>query len=64
MADSGDRNQPFRERDEVRLRDGMFAGSVGVVQKVLPKAERVVVRISVFGQSVPVEASLAQVERV
>ena len=64
MANNQDgRNPPCREGDAVRLREGPFAGLGGVVEKVLPRMQRLVVMVSAFGQSVPAEAPMANVER-
>jgi transcription antitermination factor NusG len=64
MAANRDRSQTLREGDWVRLCAGPFAGTVGLVEKVFPKAQRLVVRVSAFRQLVRIEAQLPKVERL
>ncbi|WP_149453514.1 transcription termination/antitermination protein NusG [Pasteuria penetrans] len=54
----------FRVGDQVQLRDGPFAGCVGMVEEIDRESERVKVLVSVFGRETPMELGFLQVEEI
>lgn len=52
----------FRIGSEVEIKEGPFAGFVGVVDKVDIENEKLTVMVSIFGRMTPVELSFNQVK--
>lgn len=52
----------FSVGSEVEIAEGLFAGFVGIVDKVEPKQEKLTVMISIFGRMTPVEINYSQVK--
>jgi transcription termination/antitermination protein NusG len=48
---------------EVEIKEGPFAGFVGVVDRIEEESERLTVMVSIFGRMTPVELSFDQVQR-
>ena len=48
---------------EVEIKEGPFAGFVGIVDKIDEENERVTVMVSIFGRMTPVELSFNQVKQ-
>ena len=48
---------------EVEIKDGPFAGFVGVVEKVDHENEKLTVMVSIFGRMTPVELGFHQIEQ-
>ena len=53
----------LNEGDEVSISEGPFSGFVGVIEKVDPENERLVVMVSIFGRMTPIELKFDQVEK-
>ena len=53
----------FEEGDNVKVVDGAFKGFNGIVEMVKPEKQKVVVLVSIFGRSTPVELDYTQVEK-
>ncbi len=54
----------FSEGDKVRVIEGPFMNFTGVVEKVIPEKEKLIVSISIFGRATPVELEFSQVEKI
>ncbi|EDP73846.1 transcription termination/antitermination protein NusG [Hydrogenivirga sp. 128-5-R1-1] len=54
----------FATGDKVRVIEGPFMNFTGVVEKVIPEKEKLIVSISIFGRSTPVELEFSQVEKI
>ena len=50
--------------DSVRVSDGPFEGSVGVVKEIHEHKRTVIVNLSIFGRETPVELDFTQVEKI
>jgi transcriptional antiterminator NusG len=57
------RESGFTVGSEVDIREGAFAGFVGVIDRVDEENERLTVMVSIFGRMTPVELSFDQVKR-
>jgi len=64
-SDKGPRQQvsevPFEVGDAVKIKEGPFKDFDGVVDKVSPEKGKVMVMVSVFGRSTPVEVDFVHV---
>jgi transcription termination/antitermination protein NusG len=54
----------FRKGQSVRVIDGPFLDSVGVVDDIVPEKGKVKVLLTLFGRETPVELDFLQVERL
>ena len=54
----------FRQGQSVRVVDGPFVDSVGVVDEIIPDKGKVKVLLSLFGRDTPVELDFLQVEKL
>jgi transcriptional antiterminator NusG len=54
----------FRQGQSVRVIDGPFIDSVGVVDEIIPDKGKVKVLLSLFGRETPVELDFLQVEKL
>ena len=54
----------FRKGQSVRVIDGPFIDSVGVVDEIIPEKGKVKVLLSLFGRETPVELDFLQVEKL
>jgi len=54
----------FQKGDQVRVIEGPFMNFTGVVEEVIPEREKLIVYISIFGRSTPVELEFSQVEKI
>jgi len=57
------RESGFTVGREVDIRDGAFAGFVGIIDKVDEENERLTVMVSIFGRMTPVELNFDQIKR-
>lgn len=55
--------EEFSEGAEVDIKEGPFAGFVGIVDKVDEKSEKLTVMVSIFGRLTPVELTFDQVKK-
>lgn len=53
----------FTIGSEVEIKEGPFAGFVGIIEKVDAESERLTVMVSIFGRMTPVELGFHQVKR-
>ena len=63
MVVSTTRESGFTVGREVDIRDGAFAGFVGIIDRVDEENERLTVMVSIFGRMTPVELNFDQVKR-
>jgi transcription termination/antitermination protein NusG len=54
----------FRKGQSIRVIDGPFVDSVGVVDEIIPEKGKVNVLLSLFGRETPVELDFLQVEKL
>jgi len=47
---------------EIEVKDGPFAGFVGIIDKIDEENERLTVMVSIFGRMTPVELSFSQIQ--
>lgn len=57
------RKSEFVVGSEIDIKDGPFAGFVGVIEKIDEENERLTVMVSIFGRMTPVELGFNQVKR-
>lgn len=55
--------QQFEIGKEIEVRDGAFAGFVGIIDSVDEASEKLIVMVSIFGRMTPVELGFDQVKR-
>lgn len=53
----------FNEGAEIDIKEGPFAGFVGIVEKVDEEGEKLTVMVSIFGRLTPVELTFDQVKK-
>jgi transcriptional antiterminator NusG len=53
----------FLVGSEVEIKEGPFAGFVGIIDKVDEESEKLTVMVSIFGRMTPVELSFQQISR-
>lgn len=53
----------FAVGSEVEIKDGPFAGFIGIIEKVDKENERLTVMVSIFGRMTPVELGFNQVKQ-
>lgn len=63
ITDSGEK-APFEKGEKVAISEGPFANFDGVVDEVLLDRHKVIVLVTVFGRSTPVEAEYHQIRKV
>ena len=52
----------FTPGDTVKVKDGPFEGSIGLVKEVHQNKQSAIVKLSIFGRETPVELSFAQIQ--
>lgn len=57
------RKEEFTEGAEVDIKEGPFAGFVGIVDRVDEESEKLTVMVSIFGRLTPVELTFEQVKK-
>lgn len=50
--------------DTVKVSNGPFADSIGLVREVNPNKKTVIVKLSIFGRETPVELDFSQIEKM
>jgi transcriptional antiterminator NusG len=55
--------QDFNVGAEVEIKEGPFAGFIGIIEKVDKESERVTIMVSIFGRMTPVELGFQQIKR-
>lgn len=60
---SSEKKSEFIVGSEVEIKEGPFAGFVGIIEKVDDENERLTVMVSIFGRMTPVELSFNQIKR-
>lgn len=55
--------QDFVIGSEVEIKDGPFAGFMGIIEKVDRENERLTIMVSIFGRMTPVELGFQQIKR-
>lgn len=58
-----DRKHIFEIGKEIEIKEGPFAGFVGVIESIEEENERLTVMVSIFGRMTPVELNFDQVKR-
>lgn len=58
-----EREEAFAIGSEVEIKEGPFAGFVGIVEKVDMESEKLTIMVSIFGRMTPVELNFNQVSR-
>ncbi|MCI8342517.1 MAG: transcription termination/antitermination protein NusG [Firmicutes bacterium] len=54
----------FNEGDTIKVSNGPFADSIGVIKEINPSKKSVVVMLSIFGRETPVELDYTQLEKM
>ncbi|MFI5332507.1 MAG: transcription termination/antitermination protein NusG [Candidatus Babeliales bacterium] len=62
VAVSAEKKSEFTIGTEVEIKEGPFAGFVGIVEKIEDENERLTVMVSIFGRMTPVELSFNQIK--
>jgi transcription termination/antitermination protein NusG len=60
---SAEKRSEFTVGSEVEIKEGPFAGFVGIIDKIDDENERLTVMVSIFGRMTPVELSFNQIKR-
>lgn len=63
VAVTSSKKSEFVVGSEIEIKDGPFAGFVGIIDSVDESSERLTVMVSIFGRMTPVELSFDQVKR-
>lgn len=62
MVVSGEKHR-FEVGKEIEIKEGPFAGFVGIIENINEESEKLTVMVSIFGRMTPVELSFDQVKR-
>lgn len=54
---------PFEAGREIEIKEGPFAGFMGIIDAINDEAEKLTVMVSIFGRMTPVELTFDQVKR-
>lgn len=60
---SAEKRSEFTVGNEVEIKEGPFAGFMGIIDKIDDENERLTVMVSIFGRMTPVELSFNQIKR-